>query len=286
MTNDGAMEFVNNEQEYQNWLKQHPQGFVVNTPAKPDKRKEYTALHKASCSAISRYSDKITAGAYTERDFIKVCANDVSSLVRWTARIGRIGEPFSSICGLCKPSIPASPTSLGAPSASVPTKTSAPVGTPSQSNFWTPDEFTALLERCRALPVAQGNYIINDYVENILLTVLDFQMQTPTVEKAARHYKDKVQFQLNSFSDLQNLLAGFPDDQEGNTQIAQYLWGYKLWTRVSLLRRLLKYLEERGITTQEKLKEWAFQSNYNLDMAGKVKGIGFGRSYLINVGAR
>ena len=101
-------------------------------------------------------------------------------------------------------------------------------------------------------------------------------MQTPTVEKAAKHYKDRVKFQLNDFADLQNLLAKFPDDQEGNTRVAQYLSGYNLWTRVGLLRRLLKYLGERGITTQEKLKEWAFQSDFNRDMAGKVKGIGFG----------
>ncbi len=68
-----------------------------------------------------------------------------------------------------------------------------------------------------------SNYIINDYVENILLTVLDFQMQTTTVEKAAKHYKDRVKFQFNDFSDLQNLLTRFPNDKEGNTQVAQYL---------------------------------------------------------------
>jgi len=85
-----------------------------------------------------------------------------------------------------------------------------------------------------------------------------------------------VKFQYNDFNDLQNLLANFPDDKEGNTRVAEYLWGYKLWTRVGLLRRLLKYLGERGITTQEKLKEWAFQSDYDRDMAGKVKGVGFG----------
>lgn len=85
-----------------------------------------------------------------------------------------------------------------------------------------------------------------------------------------------MKFQYNDFNDLQNLLANFPDDKEGNTRVAEYLWGYKLWTRVGLLRRLLKYLGERGITTQEKLKEWAFQSDYDRDMAGKVKGVGFG----------
>ena len=155
MTDDGATEFVNNEQEYQNWLKQHPQGFVVNTHAKPDKRKEYTALHKASCSSISRYSDKITSGAYTERDFIKVCANDIASLVRWTARIGRNSEPFSGICGLCKPAVPMqSPNIL---SAVTPIDTAASINIKPQCVSWKPQEFAAVLECCRALPPAKGN---------------------------------------------------------------------------------------------------------------------------------
>ena len=101
-------------------------------------------------------------------------------------------------------------------------------------------------------------------------------LNTTIVQNAARHYIDRVKFQVNDYNELQSLLASFPDDKEGNTRVAQYLWGYNLWTRASLLRRLLKFLGERGITTQEKLKEWAFQSDYDRDMAGKVKGIGFG----------
>lgn len=274
---DGATEFAKNEQAYQDWLRQHPQGFVINTHTKQEKRKEYTALHKASCSFISRYSDNITPGAYTERDFIKVCADDVASLARWAARIGRTGEPFSGICGLCKPPVPkTSPQPPSATHLAAPAEKAKPIDVRPQLISWTPEEFAALLERCRTLPPAKGNYIIDDYVENVLLTVLDFQMQTQTVENAAKHYKDRVQFQINDFNDLQTLLLKFPDDKEGNTRVAEYLWGYKLWTRVGLLRRLLKFLGERGITTQEKLKKWAFQSDFNRDMAGQVKGIGFG----------
>ena len=276
ITVDGATEFVKNEQAYQNWLKANPQGFVINTHARQNKRKEYTALHRATCSSISRYTDRVTSGAYTERDFIKVCAADIASLARWAARTGRIGDPFSSVCGLCKPPVSAPPAQPNTPGVIAPTSNTTPVDPAPQNVSWNPQEFASLLRRCRALPPAKGNYIIDDYVENILLTVLDFQMQTTTVENAAKHYKDRVKFQFNNFSDLQNLLARFPDDKEGNTQVAQYLWGYKLWTRVGLLRRLLKYLGDRSITTQEKLKEWAFQSNFDRDMAGKVKGIGFG----------
>jgi hypothetical protein len=71
-----------------------------------------------------------------------------------------------------------------------------------------------------------------------------------------------------------NLLVAHPDTEEGNLQIAQYLWGYKLWTRVELLRRLVAYFEARGVTTQEQLKQWASQADFKRDFKGKVKGAG------------
>ncbi len=274
-TVDGATEFVNNEQAYQDWLKQHPLGFVVNTYPKAENKPKMAILHKSSCGSIQRYGGNVTFGAYTEREYSKVCASDIAKLIKWAKQVGRTGEPFSGVCGLCKPPVSAPKESSGTQSSILPTNTVMPVASEPQSDAWTPQEFARLLERCRALPPAKGNYIINDYVENVLLTVLDFQMQATTVEKAAKHYKDKVQSQLNNYADLANLLAKFPDNKEGNTEVAQYLWGYNLWTRIGLLRRLLKYLGERGITTQEKLKEWAFHSDFNRDMAGQVKGIGF-----------
>lgn len=276
ITTDGATEFIKHEAAYQDWLKVNPQGFVVNTFAKDEAKPNCTILHRAGCGSIRHYKGRVTAGAYTEREYSKVCAGDICSLERWAVRIGRRGEPFSGICKLCKPPASNRPAPLAPPHSPSPTAITTPPNADNGNAAWTSAEFSALLERCRALPPAQGNYLLNDYVENILLTVLDFQMQTPTVEKAAKHFQDTVKSQVRDFADLKNLLARFPNDQAGNTQAAQYLWGYNLWTRVCLLRRLLGFLGERGIITQEKLKEWAFQSDFQRDMAGKVKGIGFG----------
>jgi hypothetical protein len=39
-------------------------------------------------------------------------------------------------------------------------------------------ELDRLTEACGALPPASGNYVIQDFVTNLLLTVLDFQMRT------------------------------------------------------------------------------------------------------------
>ncbi|MDQ2687802.1 MAG: hypothetical protein M3Y28_08050 [Armatimonadota bacterium] len=138
----------------------------------------------------------------------------------------------------------------------------------------TSSEYEEIVARCQNLPKAKGNYIINDYVENVLLTVLDFQMRTTTVERAANYYQKNVKQTVNTHQELKQLLAGQPDTKAGNQEIAQYLWGYRLWTRVALLRRLLHYLESENVTTQEQLKTWANKTTF-ADFQGKVKGAGF-----------
>lgn len=190
ITVDGSTEFVKNEAAYQEWLKQHPQGFVVNTLARAEDKAKCVILHKAGCGSIRYYKGRVTPGAYTEREYSKICANDIASLARWAVRIGRIGEPFSGVCGLCKPPVPATPPEPSHSVASLmPTAHTAPQSVVPQITSWTPQEFALLLVRCRALPPARGNYIIDDYVENVLLTVLDFMLNTTTVENAAKHYK-------------------------------------------------------------------------------------------------
>jgi len=124
------------------------------------------------------------------------------------------------------------------------------------------------------LPPAKGNYLINDYVENLLLTVLDFQMRTTTVEHAAGYYLKHRRDAIRTHQDLKQLLEKYSDTKEGNRQVAQYLWGYNLWSRVELLRRLLAYFETNGITTQDELKAWAAKTEFK-DFQGKVKGMAF-----------
>lgn len=136
-------------------------------------------------------------------------------------------------------------------------------------------EFQQLVTKCESLPPAKGNYLVHDYVENLLLTVLDFQMRGTTVERAIDHYRQHAQKEITSFIELKILLAKYPDTQEGNRQIAQYLWGYNHWKRVELLRKLVTYFEADGVTTQEQLKQWASKVDFERDFKGKVKGAGF-----------
>jgi hypothetical protein len=68
-------EFKNDDPAYMAWVKSHRGGWVVNTDRIPKAR--YLQLHKASCPWIS---DERVAGAYTERQYIKYCAEDRQAL--------------------------------------------------------------------------------------------------------------------------------------------------------------------------------------------------------------
>ncbi len=138
----------------------------------------------------------------------------------------------------------------------------------------TGDEFNSLLQACRALPPAKGNYLVMDFIENLLLTVLDYQMHTTAVKRAMEHYKKNLWNQIRTIEDLKRELAKFSDNKEGNTALALHLWGYKLWTRAGQLRGLVRYFDSSEVRDQEALKAWAQGSEFKRDFAGQVKGLG------------
>jgi len=135
-------------------------------------------------------------------------------------------------------------------------------------------EVDRLLAACRALPAAVNDYRVDDFIDNLLLTVLDFQMRTIAVERAMAHFKHSARNELRSMEDLELLLARFSDDQAGNTALAEHLWGYRLWTRARMLRDLARYLDASGVRTQATLAEWAMTSDYARDFAGQIRGLG------------
>lgn len=137
-----------------------------------------------------------------------------------------------------------------------------------------PSELARVVERCRQLAPARGDYRENDFVTNLLATVVDFQMHTNAVVKALEHYKANRWEEIRLCEDLHAVLARYPDDKAGNTALAQYLWGYNLWTRAHMLRGLVAFFDERGVTDQEALRRWAFASDFKRDFEGQVKGLG------------
>jgi hypothetical protein len=84
---------------YFRWLKETPNGFVLNL--RRGSSSDYIVLHRASCRTISNRSQE--AGAYTEREYRKICAETVDTL-RIAARCeGRADGSFSNECSACSP---------------------------------------------------------------------------------------------------------------------------------------------------------------------------------------
>ena len=74
----GVALFRNDEAGYLAWIASHQSGWVVNTDRTP--KATYLQLHKASCPTIS---EERTAGAYTERGYVKFCATRRGDLNRF-----------------------------------------------------------------------------------------------------------------------------------------------------------------------------------------------------------
>jgi hypothetical protein len=135
-------------------------------------------------------------------------------------------------------------------------------------------EADQLVEACRPLPVRPWEYEEHDYMTNVLLTVLDLQMKNVTVERSIRHYRDHRWKEIRTLEDLEGLLGRFPDDKQGNRQVARYLWGNDHWTRAGWLRGLAVFLAVENLRTQDELRAWAGRSDYKEDFAGRVRYLG------------
>jgi hypothetical protein len=129
-------------------------------------------------------------------------------------------------------------------------------------------------DAARDLPAADGVYLEEDFVMNLLVTVLDYMLQTTVVVKALEYFKANRWDEARTLDDLDTLMSRYPDDQDGNTKLALYLWGYKHWTRAAQLRRLAAYFRSIGVVDRESLRTWAHHSEFRRDFEGRVKGLG------------
>jgi hypothetical protein len=91
--------FDSDDAGYLRWVNGNPEGWVVNV--RRNMTPDYMVLHKAFCKAISVEDKNRPEGAFTERDYLKVSANDLESLQTWTAQHGRPDADFSKLCSLC-----------------------------------------------------------------------------------------------------------------------------------------------------------------------------------------
>ena len=137
------------------------------------------------------------------------------------------------------------------------------------------EEYQLVLKECRQLSPARGDYRESDFIQNLFLTAIDFQMHGRAVEKAIEHYRKHNWSTVRNLKQLEDVLSGYPNDKDGNTSVAQLLWGNNMWTRVGLLRELTRYFESVGVEDQRALAKWARASDYDRDFKGRVKGLGY-----------
>lgn len=101
MTVPDCTEFSGSDAQYFHWLEEHPTGFVVNTGR--NRPSDYMILHRAICAHISKPVHEKQPGGSTERDFIKICAEEIAPLRAWVIQHGRPDGTFSRECPVCKP---------------------------------------------------------------------------------------------------------------------------------------------------------------------------------------
>jgi hypothetical protein len=136
------------------------------------------------------------------------------------------------------------------------------------------EDIEKLVAAGRGLAPAESSYLEEDFVMNLLETVLDYMLQTTVVVAALEYFRANRWNDIRTLDDLDAVLATYPEDQMGNTALAVHLWGYRLWTRTQQLRDLVRYFRSIGVIDRESLRAWAHASEFKRDFAGRVKGLG------------
>ena len=134
-------------------------------------------------------------------------------------------------------------------------------------------ELDALEHAASSIPLSSFEFVADDYVLALFDTVLDYQNQAAAIQKAEEHYREQHDREIRTLDDLEAVLDRFPEDREGNDELAQYLWGNHHWRRAQELRGLVRYFRERNVTTLRQLRTWATKSQQE-DFVGHIKGLG------------
>lgn len=101
--------FEKKDSEFIGWIERNPDGYVIN--ALRSRSPKYFVLHRSGCKIISTYVKKTPGkskprrprGGFTERQYIKIGSNSISSLRNWVKKNGRTNGSFTKHCALCNP---------------------------------------------------------------------------------------------------------------------------------------------------------------------------------------
>lgn len=92
--------FDKGDEEYFEWMKNNPDGFILNTGRKSNT--SFFSLHKSNCTHITEY-DSLDHNAYTAKDLIKIGANDTNELSKYCQRKKKKFQGDFKICKSCSP---------------------------------------------------------------------------------------------------------------------------------------------------------------------------------------
>jgi len=113
------------------------------------------------------------------------------------------------------------------------------------------------------------DYRCDHYVDNLINTVLDFQMKVETVDSAMKYFKNN--HRVNSHRGLKALLSKYPNTKKGNTDLANFLWNNNHWSRSKFLRLLMDRFEKKGVKGQKSLERWVKNADFKKDVQGQFK---------------
>ncbi len=113
------------------------------------------------------------------------------------------------------------------------------------------------------------DYRIDDYVSNLMNTVLDFQMKVGPIESAVEYYEEHHGYRTHK--KLKTFVDSFPNTKTGNLKLANSMWNNNHWTRAKFLRMLLYEFEARGIKGQQSLKKWISNADFEKDIKSQFK---------------
>jgi hypothetical protein len=90
-----AIEFKDNDQGYKLWVKENPNGYVLNCLR--SKSPYYLVIHRSTCHTINNLQKK---AKYWTKGYRKICSNDIKTLEDW-AKDKESGH--ASHCEICNP---------------------------------------------------------------------------------------------------------------------------------------------------------------------------------------
>ncbi|MDB5978344.1 MAG: endonuclease [Nevskia sp.] len=97
-----AKVFRKGDQPFLSWMRQHPEGFVLNVASGKDS--SYLLFHSSGCHHIAGHTSTHKGNAFTTRGYFKICSDRPADLMEWAAKNRPAAKTYKS-CKTCVPDI-------------------------------------------------------------------------------------------------------------------------------------------------------------------------------------